>query len=90
MAQKTTDRLTSVSLPSMLFLITPNHVPTTNGTYMMYRLKIYQMMFLSLNSNMMGDTSGTGLLTSRAPEFTPLVFSGVRVARSLVFCVLCC
>jgi len=44
MAQKTTDRLTSVSLPSMLFLIiysfTPNHVPTTNGTYIMYRLKM--------------------------------------------------
>jgi len=27
--------------------------------------------------------------SSRAPEFIPLVFSGVLVAHSLVFCVVC-
>ena len=44
------------------------------------------MMFVSFNSNMVGVTCGAGTADySRAPEFTP-VYSGVRVARSLVFC----
>jgi hypothetical protein len=43
-------------------------------------------MFVSFNSNMVGVTCGAGTADySRAPEFTP-VYSGVRVARSLVFC----
>ena len=38
------------------------------------------------HSNMVGVTCGAGTADySRAPEFTP-VHSGVRVARSLVFC----
>jgi hypothetical protein len=38
----------------------------------------------------MGATSGTGTaLPTGAPELTP-VFSGVRVARSLVFCIVFC
>ena len=38
-------------------------------------------------SNTTGATSGTGTSPSRAPLFTP---SGVRVTRSLAFCVVCC
>ena len=41
-------------------------------------------------SNTTGATSGAGTAyTSRAPEFTT-VFSGVRVSRSLVLCVMVC
>jgi hypothetical protein len=41
-------------------------------------------------NNTTGNTSGTGTADqSGAPEFTP-VCSGVRVARSLVFCVMFC
>jgi hypothetical protein len=37
---------------------------------------------------MMGATCGAGTAyPSRAPEFTPQGFSGVCVARSLVFCL---
>jgi hypothetical protein len=37
-----------------------------------------------------GVNSGTkGVLTPFVPEFTP-VFSGARVAQSLMFCVVCC
>ena len=50
----------------------------------------YQMMFVSFNGNTTGVTRGTGIAKpSEAPEFTP-VFSGVRVALSLVFCVMFC
>ena len=48
------------------------------------------MMFMSINSNTTGVTSGSGIANpSEAPEFTP-GFSGVRAALSLVFCVLLC
>ena len=43
----------------------------------------------SSNNTSTGATSGTGLVNpSGAPEFIPY-FSGVRVTRSLVLCVLC-
>ena len=49
-----------------------------------------QMMFVSLNSNMTGVTSGAGnVYTSGAPEFTP-DFSAVRVTRSLIQYVMFC
>ena len=50
----------------------------------------YQMMFVSFSSNTTGVTSGTGSATHfGAPAFT-LGYSGVSVARSLVFCVVFC
>ena len=48
------------------------------------------MMSVSFNSNTMGVTSGTGTVNPPgAPELIP-DFNGVRVARSLVFCVVFC
>ena len=48
------------------------------------------MVFMSFNSNTTGVTSGTGTDNpSGAPELTP-GFSGVRIARSLGFCVVFC
>ena len=44
------------------------------------------MVFVSLNSNTTGVTCVAG--TATLPEHS--VFSGVRVARSLVFCVMFC
>ena len=50
----------------------------------------YKMMFVSFNRNMKDVTYGAGTVhPSGAPEFT-LVFSGVHVDRSLVFCVMFC
>jgi hypothetical protein len=47
----------------------------------------YQMMFVSFNSNTTGFRCGAGTAkTSGAHEFIA-VFSGVRDARSLAFCV---
>ena len=46
----------------------------------------YQMMFMSLNSNTMGVTCGAGTAN---PSGAP-VLNGVRVAQSLVFCVMFC
>jgi hypothetical protein len=49
---------------------------------------LYQMMFVSFNINTTGVTCEAGTANaSGAPEFTP-VFSGVRVARSLVVYVM--
>ena len=48
------------------------------------------MMFVSFNINTTGVTSGAGTAyPARTPEFTP-VFSGIRDAQSLVFCVMFC
>ena len=50
----------------------------------------YQMTFMSFNGNSTGVTCESGTAShSGAPEFTP-VFDGVRVARSLVLCVMFC
>jgi hypothetical protein len=51
----------------------------------------YQMLFVSLESNTAEVTCGAGTASypSGVPEFTP-VFSGVLVARSLVFCLMLC
>ena len=51
----------------------------------------YQMMFVSSNRNTAGVTYGQELLTLPERRSSPvLVLSGVRVARSLVFCVIFC
>ena len=48
------------------------------------------MTFMSFNGNLTGVTCEAGTAShSGAPEFTP-VFDGVRVARSLVLCVMFC
>ena len=50
----------------------------------------YHMVFVSFNSNTTGVTHGTGTAyPSGALSSTP-DFNGVRVARSLVFCVMFC
>ena len=50
----------------------------------------YQMTFMSFNGNLTGVTCEAGTAShSGAPEFTP-VFDGVRVAQSLVLCVMFC
>ena len=49
-----------------------------------------QMIFVSCYSNTTGAANGAGTVhPSRAPEIT-MFFSGVRVVRSLVFCVMFC
>jgi hypothetical protein len=50
----------------------------------------YPMVFVSFNSNTAGVTCGTG--SANPPKLPSLhsVFSGVRVALSLVFCVVFC
>ena len=52
----------------------------------------HQTMFVSVNSNTMGVTRGAGTAnTSGVLGFTPgLYLRGVRVAGSLVFCVMFC
>jgi hypothetical protein len=58
---------------------------------MTYRpIYIYIYIMTSFKINTTGATSGTGTAYPfGAHEFTP-VFSGVRVAQSLVFCVVHC
>jgi len=47
--------------------------------------------FMTYQSNTMGATCGAGTsYLLGAPEFSPQVFNGVHVARSLVFCVMFC
>ena len=48
------------------------------------------MMFLSVNSNTTGDTSGAGTAySSGLSEFNQIV-SGALVVQSLVFCIVFC
>ena len=50
----------------------------------------YQMMFVLFSRNMTGVTCGVRLLTLSEHLGSPPVFSGVRVTRSLVLCVVFC
>ena len=51
---------------------------------------LYQMMFVTFNSNTTGVTCGAGTAyPSGTPEFTP-DFSGICAAQHLVFCVVFC
>ena len=57
---------------------------------MVYTRFLYQMIFMSFNSNTTGVTSEAGTAnTSGGPEYTPS-FSGVYVAQSISLCVLLC
>jgi hypothetical protein len=47
----------------------------------------YQIMFVSFNSNMTGFTCQTGTANPSGAHESTSVVSGIRVARSLVFCV---
>jgi hypothetical protein len=57
---------------------------------------LYQMMFVTFNSNTTGVTCGAGTAyPSGTPEFTPEPeftpdFSGICAAQHLVFCVVFC
>ena len=51
---------------------------------------LYQMMFVSFSSNTTDAICGSGTINPfETHEFTQ-VFTGVRVSRSSVFCMMCC
>jgi hypothetical protein len=49
-----------------------------------------QMIFVSFNSNTTGITSGAGTANLSGNLSSPPYLCGVRVAESLVFCVMFC